>query len=474
MELHESLYALGQRLGREVFEDPDTFRGALDDFLDEESATTGDINLLVDAVRLGAFSSMTSMLGSGAQLSAAVEEAGNRLARDRGSADVAGGQWVCAVLAFAIGRASDSDVRRYRTQHATPHRSQPLPPTQLPGPSQGVPVPPEHAPPLPSWQPGPLPRKRKTWPIILAAAAAVAVVAGGTVAVITTQGDDDKDGGSADGGKSTAPTELPVDLESVRERYSALAYDVTDDVDECAPSDAADGTVEVLECGFDDGTLTLTTFETSEDLEAHRAANTGTAAGYRLSRTDVGTIYSGGASAESKEEIASLYWDSTEALQSGTYVAASDSLNVKELVEQYDEIDGAVVYPTKPEDAGLIDLAGEFVKIKDCERTQNFEDGELEESLCFASDDVYIYMGVFETQRDFKAYRDGRLGEDSNPVRSWSLGEVRQGGLSDFTTDEGVAVRYWDRPECKCYMEASLESGDHDALEAWWEAPLGS
>src|SRR5687768_15777695 len=133
MELHENLYALGLRLGREVFEDPDSFRGALDDFLDEESATTGDINLLVDAVRLGGFSSMTSMLGSGAQVTAAVEEAGSRLARDRGSADVAGAQWACAVLGFAIGKVSDAEVRRYRTQHASPQPpSQPLPPTQFP------------------------------------------------------------------------------------------------------------------------------------------------------------------------------------------------------------------------------------------------------------------------------------------------------------------------------------------------------
>ena len=70
MELHENLYALGQQLGREVFEDPDSFRGALDDFLDEDSATTGDINLLVDAVRLGAFASMTTMIDSGAEVTA--------------------------------------------------------------------------------------------------------------------------------------------------------------------------------------------------------------------------------------------------------------------------------------------------------------------------------------------------------------------------------------------------------------------
>src|SRR3712207_6899185 len=49
--------------------DADSFRGALDDYLDEDSATTGDINLLVDAVRLGAFQAMMTMLDSGADRS---------------------------------------------------------------------------------------------------------------------------------------------------------------------------------------------------------------------------------------------------------------------------------------------------------------------------------------------------------------------------------------------------------------------
>src|SRR5688572_21739153 len=206
MELHESLYALGLRLGREVFDDPDSFRGALDDFLDEDSATTGDINLLVDAVRLGAFSSMTSMIGSGAQVTAAVEEAGNRLARDRGSADVAGAQWACAVLGFAIGKVSDAEVRRYRTQHAAPQppsqrpgvpvasgqptATGPLPTAQplygQPG-SGGVPSPPVNVPPPSSWPPAQhqQPRKRKTWPILVAIIAVLAVIGGGAFAVIT-------------------------------------------------------------------------------------------------------------------------------------------------------------------------------------------------------------------------------------------------------------------------------------------------
>ncbi len=126
MELHDNLYALGLQLGRDVFDDPESFRGALDDFLDEGDASTGDINLLVDAVRLGAFRSMVNILDSGADAPRAIEEAGNRLARDRGSADVAGAQWACAVLGFAVGKVADTDVRRYRTQ--TPGRSTQTPP----------------------------------------------------------------------------------------------------------------------------------------------------------------------------------------------------------------------------------------------------------------------------------------------------------------------------------------------------------
>ena len=140
MELHENLYALGLRLGRDIFDDAEGFRGAVDDFLDEDAATTGDINLLVDAVRLGALRTLTSMLDSGADVGRAIEEAGNRLARDRQRRRrrLSVG---CAVLGFAVGRVSDVDVRRYRTQQAgqttlPPHNppQTPLPRTPHPSP----------------------------------------------------------------------------------------------------------------------------------------------------------------------------------------------------------------------------------------------------------------------------------------------------------------------------------------------------
>ena len=167
MELHENLYALGLRLGRDIFDDAEGFRGAVDDFLDEDAATTGDINLLVDAVRLGALRTLTSMLDSGADVGRAIEEAGNRLARDR-SADVAGSRWACAVLGFAVGRVSDVDVRRYRTQQAGQTMLPPHTPPQTPLPPQPPTQPPPHPqtslppqtppPPQPPTQPPPHPQ----------------------------------------------------------------------------------------------------------------------------------------------------------------------------------------------------------------------------------------------------------------------------------------------------------------------------
>jgi hypothetical protein len=513
MELHESLYALGLRLGREVFDDPDSFRGALDDFLDEDSATTGDINLLVDAVRLGAFSSMTSMIGSGAQVTAAVEEAGKRLARDRGSADVAGAQWACAVLGFAIGKVSDAEVRRYRTQHATPlPPSQPLPPTQFPGqqappgvpPTQrpGVPIsggqptaagPPPPAQPLygqpgsggvppahvnvpqhSSWPPAQPVRKRKTWPILVAVVAVLAIIGGGAFAVIALQGDDDEGGGGGNGGGKPEVTDLPVDLESVTERYSPLAGDIGAGLDECEGVEASDGATEQLECAFGDGTLALATYETPEDLEASRTANTGTDAGTRYGLTDAGAIYGvNNGSAVSEADVASIYWDSTEGMQTGKFTASSDTVTIDQLVEALNATEPVVAWPTEPVDEGMLELAGEFVDVDKCDRIDTIQAGELEESICSVDGGITVFMGVFETQKAFKEYRRNALqqgADDGYPLRNWNFdGNTREGAAAEYLNTSGDAVRYWDKPECRCYMEASLTgSDDLQKLEDWW------
>ncbi|MEZ0578505.1 YrzE family protein [Nocardioides sp. MH1] len=119
MELHESLAELARDHGASLFNDADAFRGALDDYLDEGSASTGTINLLTDAVRLGALQGMLTMLDSGASVDDAVESAGQRLSRDRGSADVAGSQWACAVLGYALGRVPVDLATRLRPDALT-------------------------------------------------------------------------------------------------------------------------------------------------------------------------------------------------------------------------------------------------------------------------------------------------------------------------------------------------------------------
>jgi hypothetical protein len=113
MELHETLYSLRWTIGQESFEDPDEFRAALDDFLDEGSLSSGQINLLVDAMRFGAYRRMMSMIESGAEPAAAVEAGGELLSRERGSADLGGSRWACAVLGYAAGKVPDLDVQRF-------------------------------------------------------------------------------------------------------------------------------------------------------------------------------------------------------------------------------------------------------------------------------------------------------------------------------------------------------------------------
>lgn len=150
MDLHEQLRGLVDRMGPGVLDDAEGLRGALDDYLDEGAASTGDLNLLVDAVRLGAYRSFTEMLGSGASAGMALDEVGARLARDRGVADVAGSSWALAVLGFANGQVGDADVRRYRSMHAMPGQT----PSTTPPPSSPPAAPPPAAPTMPPPAPG--------------------------------------------------------------------------------------------------------------------------------------------------------------------------------------------------------------------------------------------------------------------------------------------------------------------------------
>ncbi|HEY1117736.1 MAG TPA: hypothetical protein VGE43_08525, partial [Acidimicrobiales bacterium] len=143
--LHQTLADLARDHGTELFRDASAFRGSLDDYLDEGQASSGTINLLTDAVRLGALDGMLSMLSSGASAGSAVESAGQRLARDRGSADIRGCQWAVAVLGFALGRIPEELVVGLAPGSGTTPGSMPAAP----------PPPPSAAPPAPAATPAP-------------------------------------------------------------------------------------------------------------------------------------------------------------------------------------------------------------------------------------------------------------------------------------------------------------------------------
>lgn len=141
MALHDSLRELVAARGAAVVDDATELRGALDDFLGEDEATIGELNLLVDAVRLGGLDRLLTMLDNGAAPAAAVAEAGAALARDRGSDDSRRAGWAVAALGFALGRLDAGVVERslptaapVDPKPATPPPPPPPPPTPQPSP----------------------------------------------------------------------------------------------------------------------------------------------------------------------------------------------------------------------------------------------------------------------------------------------------------------------------------------------------
>lgn len=201
-----------RQAGAGVLGDASEFRAAFDDFVPEGSATEGDINLLTDAVRLGALGRVADQIGQGADPVLAVESQGLRLAQQRGTQEAAGAQWALAVLAFARGDLDEptlvgrfpapADSLRRPTFTPTPPTLPPPPPplevpdTEIPA---RAPALPSTAAPIPSvrtvvtapapTRPVATPRRRRRALLWLAAACALGVVGAGTFAVLSS-GDD--------------------------------------------------------------------------------------------------------------------------------------------------------------------------------------------------------------------------------------------------------------------------------------------
>ena len=139
MALHHSLRDLVSVRGPGVVEEAEEFRGVLDDFLAEDEATLGELNLLVDAVRLGALRRVLDVMSNGAAPQAAIREAGAGLARDRGTDDPTRSCWALASLCFALGKVDEAMVRLFLGDTGT--MSAPGRPTAPGGPAPDPSVP---------------------------------------------------------------------------------------------------------------------------------------------------------------------------------------------------------------------------------------------------------------------------------------------------------------------------------------------
>lgn len=231
MPLQDTLRELVEARGAGVTSDAAELRGALDDFLDEDDATLGEVNLLVDAVRLGALTRMVELLDHGASPQAAVAEAGAALARDRGSDDDRRSRWALAVLGYAVGRLDMSAIPTHSmdaggteavpsgtvgSPDAVPTALQPVAsPDPAPPTSPVQPTLPVHPatppPPTPAATAAPA-RRRTTGLTVLLIALVIGATAGIGIAVWEAQRDDGSGGGDG------------TDVETVPEQDVVVSY----------------------------------------------------------------------------------------------------------------------------------------------------------------------------------------------------------------------------------------------------------
>lgn len=220
-DLHEQLRSLVSQHGAGIAENAEQFRAALDDYLTEADAGQGELNLLVDAVRLGGVERLRAMLDNGADPVAAVRVAGGELARDR-SSDEQRSRWAVAAMGYALGRIDGAIVRSQLEGDATrlPYgatapAAPPSPPA--PGPVQTPPYqPPAQSPAWPGPHPThpPLqreyaaapPRRGRTGLILGLFTAGIAVITLAVVLAVVAPWEDSEDSADDDTSETTTET----------------------------------------------------------------------------------------------------------------------------------------------------------------------------------------------------------------------------------------------------------------------------
>lgn len=278
-DLHEQLRNLVAQHGTGITEHAEQFRAALDDYLTEADASQGELNLLVDSVRLGAVERLLAMLDNGADPEAAVREAGGELARDR-SSDEQRSRWAVAAMAYALGRVGDATVRGQLAGDATrlpygatapaaatpPVQSPPYqppvqsPPHQQPIQSPAWPTPSAH-PPQPAYAAAP-PRKSRTGLFLGLFIVGVAVVTLAIVLVIVAPWEDSDNGGSddaKDGGEDPAACEPCLEGEGYQYQLPEGWQEITDQVLEDNPGQPTLDTASAWGASVEEGRANVIT-----------------------------------------------------------------------------------------------------------------------------------------------------------------------------------------------------------------------
>lgn len=530
MELHESLRELVASHGRSILGEATGFRGVLDDVLEENQASMGDINLLVDAVRFDALTPLTEMIDGGADPVRAVEEAGLRLARNRGGDDQAASSWAAAVLGYAVGKVPEAVVMRYRSHRPAssnlpppasaapagpPVQSppqvawSPSPPTVLPGhgsapqpsqPSFGQPAYGQPAYGQPGYgqpgygqpgsvpQPGsygappgfvsPPPKKKSPLVWVAAAVVAVVVVAGGIAGVVIAPWDDDPGPKPPTPGPTEPETpEVDVDPAAIDSRYDSLATKITAGATGCKAGTAGTGEKEVVECAVPGGSLRLVTFEDTESLTAARTARLDYRAGTLSSDNGSTAIYQFDPERGGTSDPAIVYWDSQNGPQSATITGEGTS-KLEALKTAYTGTSPRVTEPVNPKHPVLREFININMVVSNCTRQLTFFAGETEESSCQANvDGVVVNVGRYNTARamraDRKYYRSQyQKASTKGNGGTWKFGDgPAEGAYYAYLDSTGeTATLYWDwnKADCHCYGVAWNFDGDLQKLENWW------
>jgi hypothetical protein len=276
-----------------------------------------------------------------------------------------------------------------------------------------------------------------------------------------------------------------LSLDQIDDRYADLAAAVTSGMTQCEAADPAPGVEEQLSCTSADGTLDLTTFAASEDLEAARSRTLDTREGSLVEVTTGRAFYSFDPSHTDTADPAEVYWDSTVSAQSAHLVGRSLAGEYEQLIAQFDSTTPAIEMPTVPGSPRLIRFLSEN-RVTACERINTYADGEIEENLC-EIDGYDVFAATFRTTDDFLRYRDEAttaqrqsgvydgaqvfcFSFDRDPVCGSDPREEVIGQIRGFTRGKGArstGVVYVDDEQCRCYFEVEGGAGTGTTDPGW-------